>query len=63
MELKIKTNNRLLAYYTKLKNRDPKIAPPPRPTLIIVVFTIIRLYLYFLKKNTQKYQFIIFEIL
>jgi len=31
MELKIKTNNRLLAYYTKLKNRDPKIAPP-RPT-------------------------------
>ena len=32
MELQIKTNNRLLAYYTKLKNRDPKIAPPPRPT-------------------------------
>ena len=32
MELKIKTNNRLLAYYTKLKNRDPKLAPPPRPT-------------------------------
>jgi hypothetical protein len=31
-ELKNKNNKHLLTYYTKLKNRNPKIAPPPRPT-------------------------------